>query len=188
VVAPRRFRERELAGRLPQSLLPGQHAGALDDQPRQVLELERLVAEAVLARDLLEDVPGPRHLTRPAGCKIARLPDVEVLDQVGDRRGRLVECLRADRDLEQLALASEVAQLLLAGLGGDELLAMLALHPRPGLKRVALAHQEAALGVVLDAVEALQVGQEAEPHLRLDRVHRRRLARRLGHHPLDGGG
>jgi hypothetical protein len=108
-----------------------------------------------------------------------------VLEQVGDRRRRLVELLRAHGDLEQLALAAHVAQFPLAPPRAHELLGVLGLDAGADLKRVVLAEQKAAIGIVLDAVKALQVGDEAEPHLRLDRVHRGRLAGGLRHDALD---
>jgi hypothetical protein len=185
VVARRGLGESQLLHGLAQALLVTEHPGALDDQTGEVLQLKAPPLKALALGDLAQQDAGTLDVVGVAGPEVAGVGDLEVLEQVGDVLGGLVEHLAADGQLEQLALAAVVAQLG-AVLGLHGLLAALVVDLGARAQRIALAGPEAALGVVAAADQAVDLGYEAQAHLGAHRIQGGGLAHRVGDGALDG--
>ena len=185
--------------RFAQALLPRQQPRALDQHAREVLDLEGLevpadpavrqrsfaAGQAVVGGDLAQH---PAHRLDVVGIQageVAGVGQLEVLEQVGDLLGLLVEGVRADRDLQQLADLPVLAQLLLARAAGVDPLAVRDCLLGADRQLVALAGDEAALAVSRRAEDRIEVVQIAEPLLRADRVVGDQLTLGVRDHRLD---
>jgi hypothetical protein len=96
----------------------------------------------------------------------------EVLQQVFNVRGRLVEAVSVDLDPQHLRLVLVLADFNVTVSLAVRSLAFRDLHGARRLQRVALGRLEAALGVRGDAADLIEVIEEGEALLRANLVER----------------